>query len=485
MKMHFSIPDTQEFIDASGNAYIGYNIHINGLFHCTVRYKQLYSLHEQLAKDLDIFLPSFPPKRFFPLTTNQQEERRLALEKYIQAIGQNPEINKSGMLNGFLLNAQQETIGGQCNNEVMDIFLMNGCKITINVTTGDHSDNVLKKVYKHIRLPEQYYSYFALFILVQDEANGIRLLRKLQDFESPFITNKHLHIIGSKVMLGKNYWDIGYDLTLMTNAVAVNLLYVQAVAEVEREWIPVPDELKEQLIVLQKEEKKKEYLDIVRTAKYYGFIQFAPCFCDYPQPDSKVLVAIGRNQLNLRILSDGVTREEVFDVSRMRCWRITTLQNGPERGSEESDDFSLELSFEYLIAKNQLQWITITSEQAILMSVCLQAMIDELLLKNVGSDKTREVSQKSWTYVMRDGQRVTMRSKSDDEPDESKKNHCIKEPSKSEPVMKKLVDRLSVVKIKKANNSKNNMNNRIQPRQTSEYDVMENNAFCMIGDDDL
>lgn len=93
----------------------------------------------------------------------------------------------------------------------------------------------------------------------------------------------------------------------------------------------------------------------------------------------------------------------------MRCWRITTSQNvsnyrkgeysvfyyvyllflvfqGPER-CEESDDFSLELSFEYLVAKNQLQWITITSEQAILMSVCLQAMIDELLLKNAGGSK--------------------------------------------------------------------------------------------------
>lgn len=70
-----------------------------------------------------------------------------------------------------------------------------------------------------------------------------------------------------------------------------------------------------------------QYLDIVRTSKYYGYIQFAPCFCDYPQPDSKVLVAIGRNELNLRILNDGEQCEEVFKVSRMRCWRITTLQN--------------------------------------------------------------------------------------------------------------------------------------------------------------
>lgn len=109
-----------------------------------MRYKQLYSLHEQLAKDLDITIPSFPPKKFFPLTANQQEERRLSLEKYIQAIGQNLVVNNSGMLNGFLLNAQQETMGGPSDNEFMDIFLMNGCKITINISTGDHSGDVLK-----------------------------------------------------------------------------------------------------------------------------------------------------------------------------------------------------------------------------------------------------------------------------------------------------------------------------------------------------
>ncbi|KZC06151.1 PREDICTED: sorting nexin-17 [Dufourea novaeangliae] len=477
--MHFSIPDTQEFLDTAGNTYVGYNIHINGLFHCTVRYKQLHNLHEQLTKDLDTLLPSFPPKKFFPLTTNQQEERRLSLEKYIQLIGQNAVINNSGMLNAFLLNAQQETIGGLSNNECMDVFLMNGCKIIVNVSLGDHSGAVLKKVYKHLKLPEEYYSYFALFIVAQDEGNIVYLLRKLQNFESPFITTKHMSAICSKVVLGKNYWDTVYELELMNNAVATNLLYIQAVAEVQRGWITVKDELKDYLITLQNQGHKKKYLDIVRTLKYYNYIQFAPCYCDYPKSDSKVLVAIGRNELNLRVLSDGEELAEVFKVSRMRCWRITTVQNGLER-CDDNDDFSLELSFEYLIAKNQLQWITITSEQAILMSVCLQAMIDELLLKNAGGSKPEEVSGKSWTYIRRDGQSIVMGSSSNEQVKESKKDQCIKESSKSEPIIKKLASGLLVVKMKKSSS----LNNKIQRKYISECD-MENNAFHMIGDDDL
>ncbi|XP_076246774.1 sorting nexin 17 [Calliopsis andreniformis] len=478
--MHFSIPDTQECIDTAGNTYVAYNIHINGLFHCTVRYKQLYSLHEQLTRNLDIFLPIFPPKKFFPLTRTQQEERRLLLEKYIQSIGQSAVVSNSGLLNAFLLNAQQETIGGLFNNERMDIFLMNSSKITINVSTGDHSGAILKKVYKYLRLPEQYHSYFALFIVAQDEDNSVYLLRKLQDFESPFITSKHIHTIGSRVVLGKNYWDVGYDLELMNNAVALNLLYIQSVAEVQRGWILATDAAKDRLNDLQNHGQTKEYLDVARTLKYYGYIQFAPCFCDYPQSDSKVLVAIGRNELNLRVLSDGEQREEVFKVSRMRCWRITTLQNGPER-CEENDDFSLELSFEYLIAANQLQWFTITSEQAILMSVCLQAMIDELLLKNNGGSKPQDVSGKSWTYVMRNGQSITMGASTDEA---SEKDHSTKESSKSEPIIKKLAERFSAVRMKKSSDVKSGLGNKIEKRHISECD-MENNAFHMIGDDDL
>jgi sorting nexin-17 len=63
----------------------GYNIHINGIYHCTVRYKQLHNLNEQLKKIHGANnVPPFPPKKFLPLSSNQLEERRSLLEKYIQ-----------------------------------------------------------------------------------------------------------------------------------------------------------------------------------------------------------------------------------------------------------------------------------------------------------------------------------------------------------------------------------------------------------------
>lgn len=54
-----------------------------------------------------------------------------------------------------------------------------------------------------------------------------------------------------------------------------------------------------------------------------------------------------------------------------------SLQSFPSCPSVEP---ALELSFEYLMPNNRdMQWICITSPQAILMSLCLQSIVEELL----------------------------------------------------------------------------------------------------------
>jgi len=78
-------------------------------------------------------------------------------------------------------------------------------------------------------------------------------------------------------------------------------------------------------------------------------------------------------------------------LSDEQKWRL--LQNTKamcEEGSSSNACVAnpqLELSFQYLMTKDRLQWITISSQQAILMSVCLQSMVDELLLKKNGSKR--------------------------------------------------------------------------------------------------
>lgn len=134
-------------------------------------------------------------------------------------------------------------------------------------------------------------------------------------------------------------------------------------------------------------------MDLARTLKFYGYLQFNQCTCDYPYPGSRVLVSAGNRELNLRVRlsQDDDIRTGSFKVTRMRCWRITTLHgvklllvskkktitNCLQESNGKAKN--LEMSFEYLMARDKLQWITIISDQAVLMSMCLQSMVEELL----------------------------------------------------------------------------------------------------------
>lgn len=109
---------------------------------------------------------------------------------------------------------------------------------------------------------------------------------------------------------------------MMTDPVALNLLYTQTVSDIERNSILCHNEIKNQLAHLQARLAKVEYIELARLLKYYGYIQFDPCYCDYPNPQTQVLVAIGGQELSVRLLGPDIV-EGSFKVTRMRCWRIT------------------------------------------------------------------------------------------------------------------------------------------------------------------
>ncbi|CAG9855509.1 unnamed protein product [Phyllotreta striolata] len=468
--MHFSIPDTQELNEGNGSTFIGYNIHINGVFHCTVRYKQLHNLNEQLKKEFgNEYVPSFPPKKLLPLTGSQLEERRVLLEKYIQTIGQDLKLVSSELIVGFLLSAQQETTCEKKQDITLDIYTMNNYQIPVWVSTYDRTEQVLAKAFKYINLPLEYLQYFSLYLVKKDNSGEIIILRKLLDFESPYMSHKSLKD-ANKILLRKSYWDSAYDFELMNDPVSLNLLYIQAVTEIEKGWVLANKDAKSKLTALQVTLAKKEYIEFAQKLKYYGFLQFLPCYCDYPKSQTKVLIAIGDQELSMRIIGSGqFVKEGSFKVTRMRCWRITATHNKQEMpaNSRSNSSSTLELSFEYLMSKDKLQWITISSEQAILMSVCLQSLVDELLMKknDIKRRTTPNVKGNNWSYMKRDGSshRISIENVNiDNEVDD------VPEPKYQESFsIKKLQEKFSSVSFK---------NGR---------EFIENHAFECIGDDDL
>uniref|UniRef100_UPI00398EE8B7 sorting nexin-17 isoform X6 n=1 Tax=Pristiophorus japonicus TaxID=55135 RepID=UPI00398EE8B7 len=352
--MHFSIPETEVLSGDNGSTYVAYNIHVNGVLHCRVRYSQLYGLHEQLRKECGTHvLPHFPPKKIFTLTATEVEQRREQLEKYIQSVRQDSLLGGSEAFNSFLRKAQQA-------------------------------------VAVKLDLPDELVGYFSLFLIREGSDGSCSFVRKLQEFELPYISVTSLKDTEYRIVLRKSYWDSAYDNDVMENRVGLNLLYVQTVADIERGWILVNKEQHRQLKSLQEKGSKKEFISLAQTLKYYGYIKFDPCITDFPEKGCHVIVSAGNNELNFHVkLPNDQIKEGSFKVTRMRCWRVTSSQVPLANGTANSPgktETKLELAFEYLMSKDRLQWVTIFSPQAIMMSISLQAMVDELMVKKSGGN---------------------------------------------------------------------------------------------------
>lgn len=414
--MHFSIPDTLElFSETTGSTYTGYNIYINGSFHACLRYKQLHSLNEQLRRQclpIGQIIPEFPPKKFLPLTNNQVEIRRQALEHYLQIVGQDTRVSRMPIFQQFFLNSQLETAstegvfdeyfgygteenGSHARVEefmrgvCLEVILPNGYQLKVDCYVSDNATSLLRKALTCIQLPAEMMPYLCLFLVRRESKDSLVLLRKLMDFESPFVSR--LYNQPCQIQIRKSYWNPAYDLVLMKNSIACNLIFMQTVSEIEREWIIASPEVLKKLKSLQEYGMHKEYVDMARQLPLYGCLQFLASTVDYPQPETTALIAIGNKELSMRTMQQDKIMETKFRVTRMRVWRVTALHNTQQTEGREKTS-NLQLSFEYLMSKQNLRWITINSPQAMLMSVCLQEMVNELLNYKDNEQLTSKIS---------------------------------------------------------------------------------------------
>lgn len=105
-------------------------------------------------------------------------------------VGQDSNLAASELLMGFLLSAQQETTKETKQEVKLDVYTMTNHQIALKVFTTDRTQQVLAKACSAINLPLEYTAYFALFLVKKEENGELVILRKLQDFESPYISHK-------------------------------------------------------------------------------------------------------------------------------------------------------------------------------------------------------------------------------------------------------------------------------------------------------
>ncbi|KAJ8008677.1 hypothetical protein DPEC_G00080900 [Dallia pectoralis] len=474
--MHFSIPETEVLSGENGSTYVAYNIHVNGVLHCRVRYSQLLSLHEQIKKEYgNHVIPAFPPKRIFTLTSAEVEQRREHLEKYMQAVRQDPILGASEMFNSFLRKAQQETKQIPTEEVPLEISLSDGHKVKVTVLTSDQTEDVLEAVALKLDLPDDLVGYFSLFLVREGVDGGLTFIRKLQEFELPYVSVTSLQSSDFHIVLRKSYWDTAYDSNVMENRVGLTLLYTQTVSDIDRGWILVNKDQHRQLKSLQEKGSKKEFIRLGQTLKYFGYIKFDQCVTDFPEKGCDVIVSAGNNELNFHVkLPNEQMKEGCFKVTRMRCWRVTSSQvpvangtAGPVSSSSAKCDVKLELAFEYLMNKDRLQWVTITSPQAIMMSLCLQSMVDELMVKKSGGSITKMLRKRHNGSLHRSESQQAVKSPP-----------LLDSPDPNREQIGKLSTKLSSVSLRgiTASNSANDI---------SGSGFHGNYAFEGIGDDDL
>ena len=391
--MHFSIPDTTEISAKSSSnqqAYTLFNIHINGIHFCSLRYSQLRTLNDELQRLFSTTMASidsFPPKKFFALSTRDTYERRSSLERYLQAVVQNRFIITSSYFKEFFLNAQNETFASDSSdtNEKLNltICLLNNYEIIIeNVSSTDNTSRLLDACGTKIQIQQDLLTYFALYYYELKD-NQLTIIRPLYEFESPYLSLKQLKKTHQQacIVLKKSYWDSEFDMKLIDDRRARNLLYVQAQYEMEQSQDLYPSDIYRQLDILRENNSFKDYISLARTSKFYGHIILKQCSILYPITDPakqklcQCLLSIGNNELICCVKTDEKKKlkEIAFKVTRIRCWKVNWTKS------------EVNVTFEYLIKKDHLQWITIHTEQAALVSNCLQSMVDEILAKRAGA----------------------------------------------------------------------------------------------------
>ncbi|XP_053098525.1 sorting nexin-31 isoform X3 [Hemicordylus capensis] len=383
MKMHFSIPLSEELLEKFGGRYVLYSLYLEGFIFCKVRYSQLHRWNEQLRRVFGRVVPSFPPKFYLAMTKAMADERRAQLEQYLQNVSIDPAITNSDVFISFFRKLQQDTFKIPTQQAFLDVYLPDGRYLRIDIQTSDTAERVLEVVSYKIGLSRELIGYFSLF-LIQDHSDGkLSVLKKMPAFELPYVSLRNMKESSCKIGLRKWYMDPSLDKMLMDCRTSVNLLYMQVVQEMEKNWIKPTEGQMQKLQMLQNAPNKMKFLELVREVQHYGYTQLDPCPCDYPEVGCTAAIHVGNNEISCCIkLPSNQIKEVSFKINRVRCWQVTFLGSVLGQGLDQF----LELRLEYNDS-DTWRWIVFKTKQAFLLSSCLKKIISEQLITITKGDR--------------------------------------------------------------------------------------------------
>uniref|UniRef100_A0A8C3J1Y2 Sorting nexin 31 n=1 Tax=Calidris pygmaea TaxID=425635 RepID=A0A8C3J1Y2_9CHAR len=280
----------------------------------------------QLRQLFGSAVPAFPPKFYLAMTKSMADERRSQLEQYLQNVTLDPNITNSDVFIGFFRKLQQDTFKIQTQRACLDVYLPDGSNIRLDIQTSDTAERILEVTSCKMGLPRELMKYFSLFFFQDHDDGALSVVKKVADFELPYVSLQSMKELHCKLGIRKWYMDPSLDTLLMDCRASLNLLYMQAVQEVKRNWVKPTEGQMQELEFLQKSANKAKFLELIREMQFYGYVRLDPCVCDYPEEGCSVDIYVGKNEINCYIkLPTKQTKEVSFKIDRLRSWQVTFL----------------------------------------------------------------------------------------------------------------------------------------------------------------
>ncbi|CAI2355868.1 unnamed protein product [Caenorhabditis sp. 36 PRJEB53466] len=393
--IHIDVPDTKQLVERSDGVtkYTAYNIHINGWYHGSVRFSHLYEFAELIKQKFSQKYkgPEFPSKKLFKLDAKAVDERRQKIAKYFQALVQHPEVARHYLIEKKLLGFQIDSFRATSQYVSLDIYVGNGEKTTIKCLVSDSTLEIMKILAEKLgfKNKDEFIYHFGLFMgkgrdptaacysVTPDNFDPL-LTRFLRNFEAPFIS---LSTANQKYMENGHYqflcvrkviWDPRIEEPLLDDSSFVDLLYKQAAQDYKNGHLqPMKEELEYKLKATMQRNDRIQFLRTCHVLPTYSYEILSNCVCDYPKPGTECGIKFGRRQIVLTAKDDaGVPKPSLFRATRIRVWRITQVLD------------HISFQFEYLMAKDTFEWITLDTNQSILMSLLLQSIGSEILYEH-------------------------------------------------------------------------------------------------------
>ncbi|GMT33022.1 hypothetical protein PFISCL1PPCAC_24319 [Pristionchus fissidentatus] len=402
--IHVVIPSTTTLVERSDGVtkYTAFNIHINGWLHASIRFSLLHKFAETVRLKFDsrfggrFSLPEFPPKKMSlsRLDGSALEERRVKIAKYLQTLVQQAEIVRSAVVERTFLEFQLESYRPASSSVNLDVFLGDGSRHFVRCGVLLNTRDVMKVLSETLECDfDLLCQYFGMFMVRERREDGrgsnddLLPVRLLRNFESPYVSLQMANQrsasrgVQYKLQLRRMVWEVRAHERLIECPRIKELLFKQAASEYSSGLFSACNgETADQLNSLKEQPHAVDrFLRLCTQQSTYGYEDLGVAECELPQRPANRIEAsmrVGRRQLLLSCPKSG--QEWIFRATRIRIWRISQPSSVVD---------PLLFQFEYLVGKDHFEWITIHTDQAILLSLLLQSIGADILNEQYEASK--------------------------------------------------------------------------------------------------